>query len=702
MSLQSNIIPAAPAFVSPKGRAIALARLDILRAWQDFRAAGRKRGLGNVPAPLAVSDADFIAAYNTGTLFPALFDTLGPISKATLYNWRSLLSGTENWTLLVPQYYAPEKSGARLTPEEEHIFLGLLLHPNKIKIGKAISHTALALQHRGIQVVHSPMTFRRFAEDYKAKHFDRWTFLREGEKALMDKVTFSIRRDPSLLSVGEVLVTDGHKLNFQVVNPYTGKPCRATMVGYLDWKSWDLVGYEIMVEENTQCIASAFRNAVLRLGHAPSVVYMDNGKAFRARFFTATESLEESGVYGLFARLGTKIVFSRPYNARAKVIERWWLEFSEGFERLLPSYIGASIEDKPAHLMRNERWHKAMHASYVPTIPEAIEMIAEWHEHHRSRKCPHVPGKTIGEVFDEGRDAGLGLPSKSNGTNSDRSHTSSRNGTNSDRSHTSSRNGTAVIDPRELDDLMMTVKASRIGPNGIRFLGADYYHEVFHGLREQCTIRYSLFDLSFVLVYDASGSYLCRAERPALAHPIASITGNAADMETIKRLNHAQKALKKQTMIEATEERRALTTEEIEWTLPRERKAVPGTRTVQPILPIPTEEQIPEGAFSEQGGRGRSTEDVKASDLMDRTDQPDLTELQNPARPVFIGPTAMTQRYEWHLANGTHDEEEEAWVAWYKTTEYYKAQFEYFEQQAEKSPARQLTNAGHNLSASSS
>ena len=72
-----------------------------------------------------------------------------------------------------------------------------------------------------------------------------------------------IERDISKLEVGDVLIADGHTLNFQVINPFTGKPTRATLVGFLDWKSTALVGYEIMMSENTQCIASALRNSLL-------------------------------------------------------------------------------------------------------------------------------------------------------------------------------------------------------------------------------------------------------------------------------------------------------------------------------------------------------------------------------------------------------------------------------------------------------
>ncbi len=51
--------------------------------------------------------------------------------------------------------------------------------------------------------------------------------MRDGEKALADKVEPYLKRDASLLEVGDVLVADGHRLNFQVINPFTGKTTRA-------------------------------------------------------------------------------------------------------------------------------------------------------------------------------------------------------------------------------------------------------------------------------------------------------------------------------------------------------------------------------------------------------------------------------------------------------------------------------------------
>ena len=110
-------------------------------------------------------------------------------------------------------------------------------------------------------------------------------------KAYHYKVEPYIERFISKIEVGDIIIADGHVLNFQVINPFTGKPTRATLVGFLDWKSTALVGYEIMMTENTQCIASALRNSILNLGVIPKVVYQDNGRAFNIVILMKMDSM---------------------------------------------------------------------------------------------------------------------------------------------------------------------------------------------------------------------------------------------------------------------------------------------------------------------------------------------------------------------------------------------------------------------------
>jgi len=284
------------------------------------------------------------------------------------------------------------------------------------------------------------------------------------------------------------------------------------LVGFLDWKSTALVGYEIMLEENTQCIASALRNAILNLDMIPKVVYQDNGKAFRAKYFNDDKGFNELGFNGLYSKLGIQTVFAKPYNARAKVIERFFKEFQEGFERLLPSFMGSNIDNKPAYMLRNEKLHKKIHNDYVPTIEETIRMINMWLNFKHSQICPNAKNKTITEVLEE---------RKCQNINSD-----------------------------ELDDLMLVSEIKTIGRQGIRFLGTDYFDERLYGLKSKVLIKYSLFDLTHIKVFTIKGEFLCRAERVTETHPMARILGNVHDLEDFKQKIEKQKCLKRKTLTE--------------------------------------------------------------------------------------------------------------------------------------------------------
>ena len=488
-------------YTPEKAKQNALAKLDLIRKWQKFR----RKAVNKLQA-----DYDFVKLHNSSNSY--LFSVLGKISRGSLHRWKASLDGTEDYTRLIPNYKYVSINEYRtcLTDEEIKIFMGLLLHPNRICIGKAIALTKYKLKEQGQSFIPADITFRRYAKWFKDNNYDKWVLARDGEKALSDKVEPYIKRDASLLDVGDILVADGHKLAFQVINPFTGKPCRATLVGFLDWKSTALVGYEIMLEENTQCIASALRNAIINLDMIPKIVYQDNGRAFRAKYFTDDKGFGELGFYGLYAKLGIETVFARPYNARSKVIERFFKEFQEGFEKLMPSYVGSSIINKPAYLKRNEKFHRNLHQEFIPTIDETIKMIDVWLKFKNSQPCTNAPNMTIAEVLENRK--------KQN------------------------------IDKSLLDDLMLATEVKTIQRNGVRFLNCDYFDERLYGLRGKVLIKYNLFDLTNVKVFTPKGEYLCTAERVTETHPMAKILGTVEDLEDYKQKIQKQQKLKRKTI----------------------------------------------------------------------------------------------------------------------------------------------------------
>lgn len=488
-------------FTPEKSKKIALARLDLLNQWKEFRRKSENK---------LQADYDFVNLHNTSN--SNLFQILGKISRGTLHRWKNILNGTEDYIKLIPQYRYAKVDEYRtcLSDEEIKIFMGLLLHPNRLCIGKAIALTKYKLQQQGQLYIPADITFRKYANWFKNNNYDKWILARDGEKALSDKVEPYIKRDASLLEVGDILVADGHVLNFNVINPFTGKPIRATLVGFLDWKSTALVGYEIMLEENTQCIASALRNSIINLDMIPKVVYQDNGRAFRAKYFTDDKGFTELGFQGLYSKLGIETVFARPYNARAKVIERFFKEFQESFEKLLPSYVGSNIQNKPAYMMRNEKLHKQLHNDFVPTLEETIKMIDMWLNFKNSQPCPNEPNKTIAEVLEERKRQNINI--------------------------------------NLLDDLMLATEVKTIQRNGIRFLNCDYFNERLYGFKSKVLIKYNLFDLTSIKVYTTKGEYLCTAERVTETHPMAKLLGTVKDYEDYKQKIVKQRKLHKKTI----------------------------------------------------------------------------------------------------------------------------------------------------------
>lgn len=497
--------------ISESQKKMALAKYDLVFLWLDFRKSFKSDKLKtskNTP------DNEFLNLYNTGMFHEEIFKILGSVSIGSLYRWRTLINYNNDWTALVGQYKYSTRKEYRTTLNEEQIkiFIQILLSPSSFSIGKAISLTKHILKERGFEILPKDITFRRYAEWFRDNNFDKWTLARDGEKALKDKVSPFIVRNASLLKAGQVLVADGHTLNFQVINPFSGKPCRATLLSFLDWKSGGLVGYDIMLEECTQNIASALRNAILKLDHIPEYVYQDNGRAFRGKYFTGSSKFDEQGFIGIYEKLGIKPIFATPYNARAKVIERFFLNFQESFEKLIPSYIGTSIENKPAYMKRNEKLHNKIHEKYnfTPTIEQTRLLIEKWLEFKHSQPCPNDKGKTIQEVLNE--------IEKQN------------------------------IDENLLDDLMMAQEIKTIGRNGIRFLKADYFDEALYGIREKTVIKYSLFDLSYIKVYSMKGEFICKANRVTETHPLANEMGDIKDIEDYKQKIEKQQKLRRKTI----------------------------------------------------------------------------------------------------------------------------------------------------------
>jgi hypothetical protein len=447
----------------------------------------------------------FVSDYNSGKIF--LSDAVNEknsaktkpkkISRPTLYRWIDAFKEGDVKAL------APESRGPHalevIQPGEKDFLLKFLLSPNKPKISDAIRECK---RYLGDYSVSGPSALRRFVNQFKTNYHDTWTLCRHGEKAWNDEDAPYQDRDPMLLNVGDVIVGDGHKLNLHVIDPLTGKKKRAILVLFWDWKSTYPLGWEIMFSENIQCIATALRNSVLTLGKIPSNIYIDNGKAFLAKIFTRKIRIEETEIPGMIARLGSRYRRAMPYHGQSKPIERFFLIINDRLERRLPSYTGASINDKPPHLLRNESLAKQLHSDWTPTCEQLFEIMLQWREEYVDEPRPARQGLTARQLFEEGKGAGL--------------------------------------DPKALCFLMMAVEVKSVRRSRFTFANTDWEGPCLYGYRGRVIIRYSLSDLSQIFVFDPSDRFMGTVTQCGKADPIK-------DWQAAKRITAERRRLKHYT-----------------------------------------------------------------------------------------------------------------------------------------------------------
>ena len=443
---------------------------------------------------------EFMRAYNSGIAYPKLYEAIGSTHWKTIEGWKRLIKAHDGDTMCLAEKRGVKKRGSsRLTEEQEQIVMRCVLHPNKPNLAEAIRMAHAVMSTRGIQNGHSEATYRRWIKDWASRNDHIWTFHREGAKNWNDKCAYYIERDYNLINVGDILVADGHTLNFEILNPWTGKPKRMILILWKDMKSNFPLGWEIMPTEDTQAIASALRRAILRLGKYPKVAYLDNGKAFKSRFFQGVEFNEE-GYAGLYERLGIETIFAWPYHGQSKTVERFFGSFAE-LERWCPTYTGTSIETKPPRMNRGERLHRRVYEKATNgqclTLEQAHMAIASWFDEYVQRpQKGHLNGQAPIELFVKEKGPG--------------------------------------IEKAELNYLMMSLEIRTIGRNGIRFLGQNYYDPALYGRRHPIIIRYDLQDDSAVYIFKKTGEFICEARPVEKVHPAANILGTDEDREKLK------------------------------------------------------------------------------------------------------------------------------------------------------------------------
>ena len=498
---------------------LAMARFNLVKA---YRAAA-----ANATGSKVEAKKEWVNLVELGLICQKEYKIIGEkLSFQTLERWdKTMRDGKNTMDDLLPKL-REIKVGNELEKIHKDTLIKLYCGQNQLKFSECIRLAQKQWKLLQIPEV-SEIRCRKFLTDWAHENASTATFLRRGIKALRDDCLPYIERDEDSIRFMDVLVADGHVLNFQIVNPLTGKMCRPTLIAWVDMATRLPVGFEIMYTENTRAVLSAFRNACLNAGAIcgieggilPRAVYMDNGKSFKNKFFTAEADLEND-LGGLFERLRPfgleHIAFARPYNARAKVIERVFRDFGE-IERQLPTYCGINIESKPASLKRNEVWHRQQLKNYIDnngkvTLQGSYLIIKDWINEFAERESDgkYLKGRTpLQAVYEH-------IP------------------------ELDFQARTLAI--THYDYMLMHTKVGRLQRNGFNIGGVWYYNALhFANVAKDDTeyiVKFDVLNPDRILVYHEDETFWCSA-RPWIGqkvHAMAAL-GSDADREKVAQSN---------------------------------------------------------------------------------------------------------------------------------------------------------------------
>jgi putative transposase len=370
-------------------------------------------------------------------------------------------------------------------------------------------------------------------------------------------------------------------------------------IGAIDGHSQFLCGYEIAPTENVLAIASTLRRAILNSRKIPKIVYIDNGKAFLAKYF-CSEDLDM--LESLFNRLGIRTIIAKKYHAQSKPIEPFWDWMGE-VERLMPTYVGSSIEMQPPRLNRGEFLHRKLYdkAMQHTTIDifTAHAAMAWWLDqyHNREKTDGHLKGLTPAEAFNRGQETEV------------RSQKSEGSILMPDRK--------TLISKAELNYLMMDLHITKLYRKGIRMFSRWYWNKELFGKQidagDEVHVKYDLFDRDSILVYDREGNLVCEAFDVAKVHPAARLLGTSEDQEELKR----QLALKEKLKTSVVGPAREFLQEEI---YPFVKKQLRDAKILQ--LETPDEDSPSSGSPHLEEGAGVKKKGGKRRSLIDRWAMP--------------------------------------------------------------------------------
>lgn len=348
-------------------------------------------------------------------------------------------------------------------------------------------------------------------------------YFRLGEKAFRDQCANYIERTYDDLYSNDIWVCDNHTFDVFVNNGEQEKPARVYITGFLDVRSRKMVGWYVADAPSSDATLQALRRGIESYG-IPKRIYSDNGREFLThdiggRGFRKSAKSDEHEPLTILQHLQIEFRTAMVKNARAKIIERAFLDIKEGFSKLFEGYTGGTTAERPERLKITGK--KAENFIIVDEFRQYTDLFIQGWFNKQSHGGTGMNGKTRDEIY-----AACLFEQR-------------------------------VATPDELNLMMLRTSRMQTVNRGVKIKIYDtdirFYSDelIMYHDHEKVYVRYNPDDLKEVRVYDEKDRFLCTAEQQKTLSYFASKDEVAEAVKESRTLGKAVKAYKKQKGIEA-------------------------------------------------------------------------------------------------------------------------------------------------------
>lgn len=348
-------------------------------------------------------------------------------------------------------------------------------------------------------------------------------YFRLGEKVFRDECANYIERTYDDLYSNDIWVCDNHTFDIFVDGGESEKPIRVYLTAFLDVRSRKMVGWYVTDAPSSDATIQALRRGIVAYG-IPKRIYSDNGREFLThdiggRGFRKSAKTGDHEPPTILQRLGIEFRTAMVKNARAKIVERAFVDVKNCFSKLFEGYTGGTIAERPERLKKTGK-----HAENFIIIDEFREyvdvFIRGWFN-----KQPH---------------SGTGM-----------------NGKTRDEVYAACLYEQRIATADELNLMLLRTGRMQTVNRGVKIRMYDtqirfYSDELIMGHdREKVYVRYDPDDLAQVRVYDEHDRFLCSAKQAPVSSYFASKDEVAENQRQTRTLEKAVRGYKKQKGIEA-------------------------------------------------------------------------------------------------------------------------------------------------------